>query len=127
MASSSSGSEWLGTGTKRVVLLGMSGDPGNETVALTAGADAFLAKPVESLAVFQHAILSNLPADARPTGLRLVVDDTIVPDSCALRDDLVHVAEVLAAAESTDCIDYIARFLAGVARRSATRGGGVQT
>ena len=105
--------------TPRVpVLLGMSGDPDNETVALTAGADAFLAKPVESLAVFQHAILSNLPADARPTGLRLVVDDTIVPDSGALRDDLVHVAAVLAAAESTDCIDYIARFLAGVARSS---------
>lgn len=101
------------------VLLGMSGDPDNEPVAMAAGADGFLAKPVESLTVFQNAILSNLPAEARPSGLRLVAaDDTITPDSGALRDDLVHVAEVLAAAETTASIDYIARFLAGVARSS---------
>ena len=87
-----------------------------EIAAALAGADGFIGKPVESLARFQHAILSNLPADARPTGLRLVVDDTIVPDSGALRDDLAHVAEVLAAAADTTAIDYIARFLAGVAR-----------
>lgn len=40
----------------------------------------------------------------------------IVPDRAALRDDLAHVAEVLNAADDTDAIDYIARFLAGVAR-----------
>ncbi len=34
-------------------ILGMSGDPEAEPAARAAGADAFLAKPVESLALFQ--------------------------------------------------------------------------
>ncbi|MRX49355.1 response regulator [Paracoccus sp. S-4012] len=105
--------------TPRVpVLLGMSGDPDSRAAALEAGADAFLAKPVESLAHFQHMILSNLPADARPLGPRLVIDDRIIPDGSALRDDFVHAAEVLAAADSPGCIDYVAGFLAGLARAS---------
>lgn len=98
------------------VILGLSGDPDNEGAALSAGADGFLAKPVESLAVFQQLILSSLPSDARPLGPRMLPDDVIVPDNSALRDDLAHVAEILAAAENTTAIDYIARFLAGVAR-----------
>ena len=103
--------------TPRVpVVLGLSGDPDNETAALAAGADGFLTKPVESLAIFQQMILSALPRDAQPLGLRVLPDDTIFPDATALRDDLAHVAEVLSAAQDTAAIDYIARFLAGVAR-----------
>jgi len=98
------------------VVLGMSGDPDNEATALAAGADGFLPKPIESLAVFQHAILSVLPPEARPTGLRLVSDEMVAPDRGALRDDLAHVAEVLSSSADTSDIDYIARFLAGVAR-----------
>jgi len=98
------------------VVLGMSGDPDNETAALAAGADGFLPKPIESLARFQHSILSVLPPGARPTGLRLVSDEVVVPDQGALRDDLAHVAEVLSSSSDTSAIDYIARFLAGVAR-----------
>lgn len=98
------------------VVLGMSGDPNNEAAALAAGADGFLPKPIESLAVFQHAILSVLPPGARPTGLRLVSDEMVAPDQGTLRDDLAHVAEVLASSSDTSAIDYIARFLAGVAR-----------
>ncbi|WP_299359000.1 response regulator [uncultured Paracoccus sp.] len=109
---------WAETGRRVPVLLGMSGDPDNEAVAMAAGADGFLLKPVESLAVFQQAILSKLPPEDRPAGPRLVADETIIPDSGALRDDLVHVAEVLAASDTTESIDYIARFLAGVARSS---------
>ncbi len=40
----------------------------------------------------------------------------IQPDPSGLRDDLAHVAEVLSSAHDTTEIDYIARFLAGVAR-----------
>ena len=40
----------------------------------------------------------------------------IQPDHSGLRDDLAHVAEILSSAEDTTAIDYIARFLAGVAR-----------
>ena len=98
------------------VVLGMSGDPDNEAAAMEAGADGFLTKPVESLAHFQHLILSSLPPEAQPTGLRVVNSDVIQPDRGALRDDLAHVAEVLSAASDTTASAYIARFLAGVAR-----------
>ncbi|MGR3248245.1 MAG: response regulator [Paracoccus sp. (in: a-proteobacteria)] len=96
------------------VILGMSGDPDGAAAALAAGADGFLAKPVESLALFQQTILSALPIE--PRALRALPDDVIQPDTSGLRDDLVHVAEVLSTAQDTAAIDYIARFLAGVAR-----------
>lgn len=100
------------------VILGMSGDPDNEDAAMTAGADGFLAKPVESLAGFQQTILGYLPRETRMGGLRLLPDDVIAPDASALRDDLAHIVEVMAAAEDTTSIDYIARFLAGLGRSS---------
>ena len=98
------------------VVLGMSGDPDTETAAIAAGANGFLAKPVESLALFQHMILSNLPDEARPMGLRVVPREIVRPDASALHDDLAHVADVLRNSSDTSAIDYIARFLAGVAR-----------
>lgn len=108
--------------TPRVpVILGTSGDPDKREAAMQAGADGFIVKPIESLAHFQQAILDALPAEARPRGLRLLTDDVIVPDQAALRDDLAHVAEVLSQADDTAAIDYIARFLAGVARSSHDR------
>lgn len=103
------------------VILGLSGNPDNEAAAMAAGADGFLTKPVESLASFQQAILGVLPPEARPLRPRLLPDDVILPDRAALRDDLAHVAEVLSAAQDTTAIDYIARFLAGVARSAHDR------
>ena len=103
------------------VILGLSGDPDNRDAAMAAGADNFLTKPVESLARFQQTILSALPAEAQLPGPRLLPDDVILPDSAALRDDLAHVAEVLSGATDTAAIDYIARFLAGVARSAHDR------
>ena len=50
------------------VVLGTSGDLAGEEAAVAAGADGFLPKPVTSLAVFQQAILTNLPADRQPAG-----------------------------------------------------------
>lgn len=98
------------------VILGISGDPENESVALEAGAQGFLAKPIERLAVFQQAVLAALPREFIRPGLRVLPDDVICPDASALRDDLAHVAEVLANSHDTSSIEYIARFLAGVAR-----------
>ena len=40
----------------------------------------------------------------------------IQPDPSGLRDDLAHVAEILATAQDTAAVDYIAHFLAGIAR-----------
>nr|WP_272860544.1 response regulator [Paracoccus stylophorae] len=98
------------------VILGMSGDPDARDAAMQAGADDFLSKPVESLAGFQQTILASLPADARGPGLRVLPDAVIQPDASGLRDDLAHVADILSNAHDTAAIDYVARFLAGVAR-----------
>ncbi len=103
-------------GNSAPTILAISGDPDMRDTAVQAGAADFLDKPIESLAVFQQAILSSLPAEVAPRGPRLLPDDIIIPDDSALRDDLAHVAEVLAGASDSAAIDYIARFLAGVAR-----------
>ncbi|MFD2174404.1 response regulator [Rhodobacter lacus] len=103
-------------------VLGLSGDPGMEGEALAAGADAFMPKPLESLAMFQQAVLSVLPEAERPAGLRVVTDEMISPDPLALRDDLSHVAEVLLAAQDPDALGYVAHFLTGIARSSHDEG-----
>jgi len=99
------------------VILGTSGNDDMADVAAEAGADGFLDKPIESLGDFQQAILSHLPAASQPRGPRTVSQEMIDPDPLALRDDLVHIADVLTTS-STDmqAIDYVAQFLAGVAR-----------
>lgn len=99
-------------------VLGLSGDPGMEQAALQAGADAFLPKPLESLAMFQQAVLSVLPDTLRPRGLHVVSDETVSPDPLALRDDLTHMAEVLAAAPDGQVLEYALQFLSSVARSS---------
>lgn len=108
----------LARGTPRVgVILGTSGNDDGAQLAAAAGADGFLAKPIENLAGFQRIILEHLPADAQPKGLRRVTDEVIAPDKLALHDDLVHIAEFLTAAASDNAsIDYVAQFLSGIAR-----------
>lgn len=97
------------------VLIGSSGDPGAEAMAMKAGADAFLPKPVESLAVFQQTILTHLGSESQAPGLRLVPSETITPDPVAYEDDLAHAAELLCAA-APGAADYVAQFLGAVAR-----------
>ncbi|KUP93913.1 response regulator [Tritonibacter horizontis] len=107
----------LASTTPRVsVILGISGDENTQTTALEAGADGFLAKPITSLAAFQNAILTNLPAERQPVGPRSVTDEAVVPDILAFRDDMAHAADVLGEADNERSLDYLAQFLAGVAR-----------
>lgn len=94
-------------------LLATSGDPALERAARLAGADGFLAKPA-TLAAFQSALLACLPPQRRPMGPRPVPHDAALPDPIALRDDLSHAQALLAAPRVS--LDYVARFLAGVAR-----------
>ncbi len=103
-------------GNRTTVVLGMSGDPDGEEIARQAGADGFLSKPLTSLAAFQQAILAHLPADRRPTGLRVVPDETVSPDPIAYQDDLAHMADIIDTAEDETTMDYVAQFLGGVAR-----------
>ncbi len=97
------------------VVIGMSGDPDAEAKAMAAGADAFLAKPITSLAVFQELILSLLPAGRRPGGPRDLTDEQITPDPIAYQDDLAHMADIISTAEDDNTMDYVAQFLRGVA------------
>ncbi|MFK7744227.1 MAG: response regulator [Roseobacter sp.] len=114
--------ELIGTDPRVDVILGTSGDIDGETVALAAGADGFLAKPITSLAAFQHAVLCNLPAERQPTGLREVPDETIHPDPMAFQDDMAHIADVLSDTEDDSALDYVAQFLGGVARSAKDTG-----
>lgn len=98
------------------VLLAMSGDDFNEPVALAAGADGFMSKPIRSLAGFQQEILSRLPAERQPPTLRIVPEDDIQPDPIAYRDDMAHLADVLNDDTSEKTVDYVAQFTSGVAR-----------
>lgn len=98
------------------VILGISGEPGRRDSALAAGAHGFLAKPVESVALFQQTILAALPDDERPAGLRVLPRDVVVPDTAALRDDLSHAATLLGDGPAPGELGYLGRFIAGVAR-----------
>ncbi len=107
----------LSRGSPRIdVILGTSGDTSLEGEVIAAGADGFLAKPIESLAAFQAAILTHLPADQQPPGPRIVPDEVVRPDPVAFHDDLTHVAEVLSSKATDHSIDYVTQFLGGVAR-----------
>lgn len=97
------------------VILGASGDDGAEARALEAGADGFLAKPIASLAAFQQAILSRLNDPERQM-LRALPSEAITPDPLALRDDLIHAAEVLHPDAGEAALDYAAQFLRVLAR-----------
>ncbi|SFB84160.1 response regulator [Tropicimonas isoalkanivorans] len=101
------------------IILGTSGDPDAESVALSAGAHGFLAKPITSLALFQQAILSRLPLRRHPRGMRLISGDQIAPDPIALRDDLNHAADILASRVDEPTLDYLAQFLTSVARSAS--------
>ena len=108
------------------VILASSGDPGAEELGMEAGADGFLAKPLESLGAFQAAILAHLPDDRQPPGPRAVPSDRIEPDAIGYRDDLAHAAQVLARSETGDvgrdaALGYVTQFLGGVARSAADR------
>ena len=97
-------------------LLGTSGDGAAAVDAMAAGADGFLAKPYESLAAFQQAILAPLPSATRPIRPVAGCDDRVRPDPIAFRDDLCHIAAVLGTRPDDAMLGYVAQFLTGLAR-----------
>jgi CheY-like chemotaxis protein len=99
-------------------VLAASGDTTLAGAALAAGADGFLAKPVESLAAFQTAVLKALPRAWSAGAGRPDRDaEPLEPDPLALREDLAHADELLGAAGATDdgARAYLAQFLSGLA------------
>ncbi|RYH08569.1 response regulator [Tropicimonas sp. IMCC6043] len=108
--------ELVASDQRAPVILATSGDPSVATEALAAGADGFLEKPIISLAAFQQAVLVHLPADARPRTPHVVSGDIVSPDLFALKDDLSHIAEVISQPMDDEQMEYLAQFLASVAR-----------
>jgi CheY-like chemotaxis protein len=99
------------------VIFGTSGDAGGNRLARDAGADGFMEKPVDSVAAFQQMVLSHLPSNAQPRGLRQVANDGVDLDPIALRDDLAHISDILTTTRMDErTISYVAQFLIGVAR-----------
>ena len=104
---------------RTTAILATSGDPDVAARAMTAGADAFLAKPIEGFGAFCRTVLSVVPAaHPGPRALR-VDDDAVHPDTLALRDDLSHAARLLDDAPDGRGVDYIAQFLSGIAKGAA--------
>jgi CheY-like chemotaxis protein len=93
-------------------IIATSGDANAEAAALATGADRFLAKPVDSLAAFQDMILALMPDQPRAT--TAAEEPGFSPDRLALRDDLTRAAALLRPEAEAD-IDYVARFLSGLA------------
>ncbi|MCZ7676834.1 MAG: response regulator [Roseovarius sp.] len=97
-------------------VFGTSGEPCGNLPVLAAGADGFLAKPLDSLATFQRTILAALPARAAVADAPRAGGASLRPDRAAFRDDMHHVATLLTARQDGAAIDYAAQFLRGVAR-----------
>ena len=98
------------------VILGTSGDAALCSDALRAGADGFIAKPVDSLVAFQGAILQHLP-DHRQRPMQADTQSPMRhPDPVAYQDDLNHIARILRNADGEQALDYVTQFLGGVAR-----------
>ena len=102
-------------------ILALSGDTARADEARAAGADGFLAKPLESLSEFQRAVLTALSGGGT-ADLRLVAETgTVVPDLLALQDDLTHAASVLDRPGDASAFAYVARFVAGIGRLARDR------
>lgn len=104
--------ELASTSQRPKALLATSGDAQGESSAASAGADAFLEKPLENLAKICQIIQQLLPDQ---TGTSLA-DAPLTPDPLALHDDLVHAAHSLDSDPAARV--YVTAFLRGVAEHA---------
>lgn len=108
------------TPSKPIVIATSGADgEGLADAAIAAGADDFLAKPIEGVGEFQEIILRHLPEEMRPRGLRTISNESISPDDFALAEDLAHIEELLARDQET--LGYVTPFLQGLARLSGDK------
>lgn len=92
-------------------VVAISGDSTAREAAQDAGADAFVEKPVTSVAGFLALLRRLMPGRIGPqTPLR---DDAILPDPLALQDDLGRAAALLAGNAAGG--GYVAGFVRGLA------------
>lgn len=97
-----------------LVILGTSGHPAGRGLALAAGADGYLDKPLESFASFCRTLRHHLPGlDEAP-----IAEAAIKPDPLALQDDLNHAAAALAGQPDVAERRYVTGFLLGLAQHA---------
>lgn len=102
-----------------MVILGTSGNPAGRGLALAAGADGFLEKPLESFAAFCRVLQQHLPGmEPAPMAASPQTDGVITPDPLALQDDLSHAAEALAGQPDAGLRRYVTGFLFGLAQHA---------
>ena len=89
--------------------------------AIAAGADGFLAKPVDRLGAFQSAISRHLPPERRVRGPHPVSGEVVHPDRLAFREDMAHLDAVMRGPAEGRDLDYVAQFLRGIARSAGDR------
>ncbi|MEM7719288.1 MAG: response regulator [Pseudomonadota bacterium] len=97
-------------------IIATSGDESLREAAIKAGADTFLAKPLLSVSQFQQVALALLPDQARHIVVATNAVDDVTPDPISLRDDLSLAAELLRVEADQATLDYVAGFLAGIAK-----------
>ena len=96
------------------VVVGMSGSPEGRPLALAAGADGFIDKPLENVAQLCRVLRPLLPElDIHPPPLGRGA--TPVPDPLALRDDLAFAADALRGNPGPERQRYVSAFLVGIA------------
>lgn len=95
-------------------VLGMSGNAEGRPLALAAGADGFIDKPLENVAQLCRVLRPLLPElDIHPPPIGPM--GTAPPDPLALRDDLAFAARALQGEPAPDQQRYITAFLSGIA------------
>ncbi len=97
------------------MILGMSAQADDQAKAIQAGANGFILKPFDSVAIFQHAIKSALPPELQQWKPARVSDEQIAADGLMLMQDMAHGLALLANACESRAIGYAATFIAGVA------------
>ena len=102
-------------------IIAVSGDDSLAEAALSAGADAFLAKPLSSVSHFQKVALNLLPRELRPHSVAPVSSDRITPDPVALRDDLALAADMLRDNPDAAMLRYLEGFLSSLGKGAGDR------
>ncbi len=97
-------------------IIASSGDESLKDAAIGMGADAFLPKPISSIAHFQKTVLGLLPEDAQPVRVARPAVDEVAPDVLSLRDDLALACELLRTSPGPDTLAYLVNFLLGLAK-----------
>lgn len=109
--------ELAGSPRRPLVIMGTSGNPDGRAIALGAGADGFIDKPLENLAQLCRALRPHLPElDIHPPPIATATLPR--PDPLALHDDLAFAARQLQGNPGPEQQRYVSAFVGGVANHA---------